>query len=137
MKIEDFSISDYEAAYSFWKKIDGMGLSSADDRENIDRFIKQNQGLSLVCKNGNKIVGTLLCGQDGRRGYLYHLAVDPLYRRRGIGTLLVEKCLERLRGCGIGKCHLFVYASNRTGQEYWEKTGWHLRRDILVFSKDL
>jgi ribosomal protein S18 acetylase RimI-like enzyme len=126
---------DYDAAYSLWQRTEGMGHSAADSRENIAAFLQRNPGLSLVARWNGELVGTLLCGQDSRRGYLYHLAVASEHRGRGIGTRLVESCLARLAACGIQKCHAFVYVHNEGGKQFWRKLGCEERVDLLIMSR--
>ncbi|MCJ7518963.1 MAG: GNAT family N-acetyltransferase, partial [Anaerolineaceae bacterium] len=83
------------------------------------------------------IIGTVLGGSDGRRGYIYHLAVYKDYQQQGLGRQLLEKCLATLKAQGLQKCHIFVISSNIEGLNFWIKLGWLLRNDILVMSKDL
>ena len=82
-----------------------------------------------------QLVGAVLCGHDGRRGYMHHLAVQTAYRRQGIGQALVEHCLARLKAAGIDKCHIFVYSANQAGQAFWKKTGWVLRANLVLMSR--
>ncbi|PNR94754.1 GNAT family N-acetyltransferase [Petrotoga sp. 9PWA.NaAc.5.4] len=131
------TINDYDQMYNLWKNIEGMGLSDSDTKENIEKFLNKNQGLNYICEKEGKIIGTILCGEDGRRGYLYHLAVDKDYRRKGIGTKLVNLVFDNLKKKGIIKCHLFVYYENELGKTFWEKTGWHKRNELLIYSKDI
>jgi ribosomal protein S18 acetylase RimI-like enzyme len=131
------TIKDYDQMYQLWGNTEGMGLSDSDTKENIEKFLNKNQGLNYVCEEGEKIIGTILCGEDGRRGYLYHLAVDKEYRRSGIGKQLVEIVLKNLKKRGIIKCHLFVYYENELGKTFWEKTGWYKRDELLIYSKDI
>jgi len=131
------TIKDYDQMYQLWGNTEGMGLSDSDTKENIERFLNKNQGLNYVCEEEEKIIGTILCGEDGRRGYLYHLAVDKEYRRSGIGKQLVEIVLRNLKKRGIIKCHLFVYYENELGKTFWEKTGWYKRDELLIYSKDI
>ena len=91
--------------------------------------------MSYCCEEHDSIIGTILCGHDGRRGYIYHVTVALEYRGRGIGRLLVEKSLERLKVEGINKCHLFVFADNTIGNAFWTASGWTKREDIFVYSK--
>jgi len=137
IKFREAKIEDYEQMYRLWEKTEGMGLSESDTKENIERFLNKNQGLNYVCEDNEKIVGTILCGEDGRRGYLYHLAVDKKYRRNGIGKELVNLVLNSLKEKGIIKCHLFVYYENEIGKTFWEKTGWYKRDELLIYSKDI
>jgi ribosomal protein S18 acetylase RimI-like enzyme len=134
--IEAFGMDCYDEAISLWTRTPGMGLSPADDRKPMTVFLKRNPGLSFAAWSGSTLVGTILCGTDGRRGFLYHLAVDSAYRRRGLGTRLVSRSLSALKTSGIDKCHLFVIAENASGAAFWEAAGWILRKDILTYSKN-
>ena len=135
--IEEISPDDYEELLSLWSSIPGMGINEADSEENIRRFLLKNVGLSFCYKEDNKIIGTILCGQDGRRGYIYHTAVTPEFRGRGIGRMLVENSLRQLKNLGIGKCHLFVFADNEPGKAFWNSIGWVKRDDIFAYSRTL
>jgi len=135
--IAEMQISDYDEMCELWRKTSGVGLSSADKKEYIEGFLSRNKGLSYVCRHNGKIVGTIMCGHDGRRGYIYHVAVVEEYRRRGIGRKLVETSLERLKSEGIDKCHLFVIAENTIGKNFWTSMGWDRRDDIIVYSKSI
>ena len=135
--IRRMEISDYEQALDLWKRTAGMGLSAADEKQEIEKFLKKNSALCFSAFDGKKMIGTILCGEDGRRGYLYHLAVDENYRKTGIGKNLVQNSLDALKEMGIQKCHLFVIADNETGIAFWDHIGWELRKDIEVMSMDL
>ncbi len=96
IQINEMSVLHIQAALALWKQIEGMGLSSADEPGALARFIQQNAGLSYIAEEDGQLVGTCLCGCDGRRGYLYHLAVLPQYRRRGLGSALVRTVFTAL-----------------------------------------
>ncbi|MFD1775970.1 GNAT family N-acetyltransferase [Paenibacillus rhizophilus] len=135
MIYREMTKDDYDAAYSLWEKTEGMGLSAADSREEISRFLERNPGLSQVCVSPDGgLAGTALCGHDGRRGFLYHVAVSGEHRGKGIGRGLVSNCLEALRSEGIAKCHLMVIGSNADGQRFWSGIGWEFRDSILLYS---
>ncbi|BCG56976.1 N-acetyltransferase [Paenibacillus sp. URB8-2] len=135
MIYREMTKEDYDAAYSLWKNTEGMGLSAADSREEISRFLERNRGLSQVCVSPDGgLAGTALCGHDGRRGFLYHVAVSGEHRGKGIGRALVSNCLEALRAEGIAKCHLMVIGSNADGQRFWNGIGWEFRDGILLYS---
>jgi ribosomal protein S18 acetylase RimI-like enzyme len=93
--------------------------------------------MSKVAVEDGRVVGTVLCGKDGRRGYLYHLCVDELYRRKGLGRKLVASCLEDLEKAGIARCHLFIFGGNEAGKQFWRATGWQERLDISLYSKNI
>ena len=124
MRIEAFSMGDYEEAAALWAAMPEIGLDDADARENMDRFLARNPGMSFVARHEGKVVGAVLCGHDGRRGYLHHLAVLPQHRNRGLGRDLVDRCLRALAAAGIQRCNIFIYAENEDGKRFWRKTGW-------------
>jgi ribosomal protein S18 acetylase RimI-like enzyme len=131
------TIEDYEEVYELWKITSNEALSSADERDPIGRYLTRNEGSSLVAIEEGIIVGTVLCGHDGRRGYIHHMAVLPEYRRRGIAKALADEALKRLREQGIEKVHIFVFTDNHTAQAAWSSMGWQKRDEILVYSFSL
>jgi ribosomal protein S18 acetylase RimI-like enzyme len=130
IRLRRFRTADYDSVLALWKRSEGIGLNESDTREAIARYLRRNTGMSLVAVRGSRIVAAILCGHDGRRGYLHHLAVSRRWRRGGVGSRLVAACLERLREEGIPKCNLFLFASNRTGRAFWRRIGWSVRRDL-------
>lgn len=131
-------MEDYDAAYALWEASEGIGLSAADARENIESFLSQNPGLSFVARSDDgTLAGALLASCDGRRGFLYHCAVAKSHRRRGIGKALVERSLAALAARGMRKCHIFVAADNAEGKRFWQRIGWEERTTILVMSHDV
>ena len=133
--VREMNVDDLEAAIRLWRDTPGMGLSSADSAENLASFLQRNPGLSFAAFDQARLVGTALCGQDGRRGFIYHLAVDAACRRGGIGSRLVECCVGGLKAAGIEKCHIMVLAGNLHGLAFWQKMGWSQRGDILLMSR--
>ncbi|WP_019913931.1 GNAT family N-acetyltransferase [Paenibacillus sp. HW567] len=137
MNYRSMTADDYEAAYRLWENTAGMGLSSADSREEIVRYLERNPGMSQICENEDgTLAGTAMCGHDGRRGYMYHVAVSEAGRGKGVGRKLVSLCLEKLRESGIVKCHLMVIEDNGLGQSFWAGIGWQKRDGIVLFSQD-
>lgn len=134
--IREMTINDYEQMIALWKGIEGLALSDADSRDNIDRYINRNKGLCYVYEQDHRIAGTILCGHDGRRGYIYHVAVHPDYRNQRIGNKLVQTGLEKLRNEGIDKCHLFVIEDNVVGNDFWAAVGWDKRSGFYIYSKN-
>jgi putative acetyltransferase len=128
--------SDLDDVLTLWKEIEGIGLSPSDTVERISRYLECNPGLSFVAYDGPVLVAAMLCGHDGRRGYIHHLAVLDGHRRHGIGQELVRRCLARLRSEGIEKCHLFVLGHNDVALRFWERSGWRRRTDLEMFSKE-
>lgn len=137
VEIRNMDFDDYAGALKLWKSLPGLGLSSADEQDAFNHFLEKNPNTCFIAKDGSKIIGTVLGGSDGRRGYLYHLAVHRNYQRIGLGRQLSEKCLSALKSQGLQKSHIFVISSNQEGLRFWEKLGWLLRKDIFVMSRDL
>jgi ribosomal protein S18 acetylase RimI-like enzyme len=135
--ISEMTPSDYDEAALLWESTEGVGLSGGDSRQGVGAFLERNPGLSFVARTAGELVGAVMCGHDGRRGYLYHLAVVPRSRRRGVGRTLVEKCLAELRSIGILKCHLLAFSGNLPGRRFWQAVGWTARDDLTVMSADL
>jgi ribosomal protein S18 acetylase RimI-like enzyme len=124
IRTRDFGIDDYDAAVDLWNRVEGLDVAEGDDRETIRRFLARNPGLSRVATEGSKIIGAVLCGHDGRRGYVYHLAVDPAHGRRGLGRRLIDECLAGLKQAGLERVNLLVAHDNLRGREFWRRCGW-------------
>lgn len=136
-EIGEMKPEDYDSVFSLWKNSENVGLNEADSPENFQRYLKRNPGLSLVARENGSVVGAILCGHDGRRGYLHHLAVAPQYRKKGIGQGLVQGCLHRLKNLGILKSHVFVFARNHEGGKFWSAIGWRGRPELRMMSIDI
>lgn len=132
--IRIMTVEDYDGVYRLWKKIKGFGLRSVDDsREGVQRFLRRNPATSIVAEEDGKIVGSILCGHDGRRGCLYHVCVDAAYRRRGIGKDMVVKAMEALRQEEINKVSLIAFTKNDVGNAFWNTIGWTQRLDLNYY----
>lgn len=134
VEIREMQPEDYSQVIELWRSCEGIGLSDDDSQAGIAHYLARNPGLSFVADEDGQVVGAVLVGQDGRRGYLNHLAVKPTHRGRHIGSALVESSLAALRALGIRKCHIFVYTDNQGGFAFWEKNGWEARRDLQIMS---
>lgn len=135
--IHEMSLEDYQKIYQLWEMSENIGLSKADSRHGIEKFLERNPGMSYVAWEEGEIIGTVLCGHDGRRGYIHHLMVHPDQRRRGIGQSLVSRCMFALTRIGIQKCHLFVYEDNMGGIKFWESLGWTRRVELTMMSRQV
>ena len=132
------TIEDYDQVYDLWLSCKGMGLNNVDDtREGIEKYLKRNPETSFVAEEDGKIVGVIIAGNDGRRGYIYHTAVHPDHRHQGIGTKLVDAALEALNSVGINKVALVVFSRNEDGNAFWEKIGFSERHDLSYRNKAL
>lgn len=132
--IRPFVEADITAALTLWRATPGVGLSAADEPDALARYLARNPGLSLVAEFRGTLVGTLLCGHDGRRGLIHHLVAAPGHRRQRIGQRLVCAGLQGLRTQGIDKCHLMVFNDNQSGQSFWQAMGARHRGDLALFS---
>lgn len=135
--IRSFRSEDYDAVIVLWQRTEGVGLNESDTRRAIIAFLRRNPRLSFVAEKNRRIIGAVLCGHDGRRGYLHHLAVAGRYRHRGIGRQLVSACLAKLRKAGIQKCNVFIFANNVAGMKFWAHTGWNLRTELRLMQIQL
>lgn len=138
MKIRKMSIEDYDKVYALWMSCVGMGLNNIDDSpEGIAKYLRRNPDTCFVAEENDKIIGVILSGHDGRRGFIHHTAVAPSERGRGIGKLLVEKALEALKNEGIIKVALVVFDRNEVGNGFWEKMGFTKREDLVYRNRAL
>ena len=138
MSIRIMTPADYDAVYALWMSCKNMGFNHLDDsREGIERFLRRNPTTSFVAFEGDALAGVILAGQDGRRGYIYHMAVAESHRRQGIGTALVARCLAALRAEGIHKVALLVFRYNDAGNAFWERQGFAERADVAYRNRAL
>ncbi len=133
--IQELTIDDYDDVRELWSSSDSIELGGADSREQIGRFLDRNPGLSFVALDGDKIVGVVLCGHDGRRGYIDQLVVNKSHRRLGIGRSLVSRCIYNLMRIGIRKWHLFVFEDNEEAISFWKTLGWSKRVELVTMSR--
>ena len=123
--LEPMTIGDYDEVRALWMTISGFGIRTLDDsREDIERFIRRNPTTSVVAKVDGRIVGSILCGSDGRQGALYHVCVAKPWRRQGIGIQMVAYCMQELSSMGINKVSLIAFRRNDAGNAFWKNTGW-------------
>lgn len=138
MEIRKMVISDYSEIYNLWMSCEGMGLNTIDDSKNgIDIFLKRNPETCFVAVEQEIIIGVIMAGNDGRRGYIYHTAVAPTHRNQGIATKLVDFTTKALFDLGIAKVALVVFEKNKTGNAFWEKQGFTVRNDLVYRNKSL
>lgn len=136
--IRQMTVNDYSNVYELWLSCKGMGLNDVDDsEEGIARFLSRNPDTCFVAEIDNQIVGVIMAGNDGRRGYIYHTAVHPDFRKQGIGSLLVDATLNVLKQIGISKVALVVFDKNADGNAFWEKQGFTVRSDLTYRNKSL
>ena len=138
MDIRTMIPEDYDAVYSLWMHTPGMGLNNMDDsREGITRYLARNPNTCFVAAVSGEIVGAILSGHDGRRGFIYHMAVAVPHREKGIGSLLLDHALKALKSEGITKVALVVMDRNAIGNDFWERKGFVMRTDLIYRNKAL
>lgn len=136
MNIRLMSIADYDAVFALWNACEGVGLNELDDsKEGIEKFLKRNPESCFVAEDKGEIIGVIMAGNDGRRGYIYHTAVNPNCRGRGIGAALVEAAIDALKEAGINKTALVVFGTNNIGNAFWECMSFTERNDLIYRNK--
>ena len=129
---------DYDGVFELWKNTPGMGLNTADDsREGIEKYLKRNPDTSFVAIHEGKIIGVIMAGHDGRRGYIYHTAVLQKFRGQGIGKELVDRATEALDREGINKIALVAFAENKIGNGFWDSIGFSERDDLVYRNRNI
>jgi ribosomal protein S18 acetylase RimI-like enzyme len=123
--IRQMKIGDYTRVYALWKETEELSLEESDSKESLGIYLRRNRGFCFVACDGDQIIGTILCGHEGRRGILRHLAVGRNCRHRGIARALIKQCLSALARAGIRKCNTFVLDGNEEGKRFWENMGWY------------
>jgi ribosomal protein S18 acetylase RimI-like enzyme len=133
----EFVIGDYDAVIALWSGVNGIEISEGDSREEIAHYFERNPGLSHVAEADGRIVGAALCGHDGRRGWIYHLAVTPSHRRQQVGKLVVDVCVNALRAAGLKRAIILVAGDNPSGLEFWLRNGWENIDGAIAMTRDL
>ena len=138
MTIRKMIAQDYDGVYALWMSCKNMGFNDVDDsRAGIEKFLRRNPDTSFVAEENGAVIGVILGGQDGRRGYIYHLSVADGHRRRGIGAQLTDRCLNAMREAGIAKAALLVFKRNEAGNAFWESQGFSAREDVAYRNRAL
>ena len=129
---------DYDAVYRVWYSTPGMGLNTVDDsREGIEKYLKRNPTTCFIALCEDIVIGVILSGHDGRRGYIYHTAVLPEYRGNGIAKQLVNLTMAALEEEGIHKVALVAFEQNEIGNAFWEHIGFTAREDLVYRNKNI
>ena len=136
--IRPMTIADYDGVYDLWISTPGMGLNTTDDsREGIARYLRRNPTTCFVAEEAGRIIGVIIAGHDGRRGFIYHTAVRPECRKQGIATQLVEHAMDALEKEGIHKAALVVFERNALGNAFWERIGFEERTDLVYRNRSI
>jgi len=137
VKTRELVIDDYDAAVALWQEEENVEICEGDSREEIRAYLERNPSLSRVAEVNGVLAGAVLCGHDGRRGFLYHLVVSPRYRGRGLGKLLLTECARGLHAAGIQRVIILVARDNSLGREFWLRNGWEELGDALPMARDV
>ena len=130
-KIKAMAIEDYDEILNLWKNTDGVGLSGNDDsKKSIKIFLEKNPNTCFVVEYKKEVIGTIMAGNDGRRGHIYHLMVKPEHRKNGLGKKLLEKTEKALKKEGVKKVFLVAFKKNKIGNIFWENNGYKTRNDL-------
>lgn len=133
-EIREMTVEDFDQVHELWMEISGFGIRSMDDsREGVERFLKRNPGCSVAAVQDGRIVGSILCGHDGRRGCLYHVCVRKENRKQGIGKAMVVFAMEALKRERINKVSLIAFTKNDIGNAFWKEIGWTQRKDLNYY----
>ncbi|HET9950321.1 MAG TPA: GNAT family N-acetyltransferase [Candidatus Eisenbacteria bacterium] len=135
--IRPFERGDIPAVLDLWRETEGLGVGPGDTIEGVARLLERNPGCSWVASDGAAIAGAILCGHDGRRGHLYHLAIAAAHRRQGLASALVQKSLLALHAAGIERCLLSVLAENEAATRFWTSIGARMRSELRMLSFDI
>lgn len=133
MKIENFTLKNYEYIIGLWRKA-GISVGSTDSEKEIRRMLTLNPNLFLIGKIKNKIIAVVMGGFDGRRGYVHHLAVDPLHQKKGYGNMIMDELINRFRKIGVHKIHLFIERDNLEVVNFYKNLEWQVRDDLIMMS---
>jgi N-acetylglutamate synthase len=133
----EFVMADYDQTFALWEQTEGLEICEGDSRAEISEYLKRNPGLSRVAEADGKIVGAALCGHDGRRGWIYHLAVAKEYRGSGVGKLIIDDCARGLREVGLKRAIILVAGDNPTGHEFWLRNGWEDIDGAIAMTREL
>lgn len=129
--------SDYRSVVSLWQRCDGVEVAEGDDQASFSAYLERNSGLSFCAETNGVIIGAALCGHDGRRGFIYHLAVAPEFRGRGVGKEILQRGLAGLGEVGITRVLVLVAKNNSLGQDFWLSQGFEAISGALPLGKDL
>lgn len=137
VRYEVFRTEDCQNALDFWSGMPGVHLhtNGEDSVEGIEAYIRRNEGSSFIAWDEDKMVGAIMCGHDGRRGMIYHLAIAPEYRRMGVGKKLMQLSVGKLKEAGIKKCMLLVLKDNELGKSFYPSIGWNEEKMVDLYSK--
>jgi N-acetylglutamate synthase len=133
----EFVMDDYDGAIALWQSVEGVEICEGDSREEIQEFLERNPRLSQVAEADGRIVGVAMCGHDGRRGWIYHLAVAAEYRGQQVGKRLLDACVAGLRSAGLKRAIILVAGDNPVGRDFWLRNGWEEITGAIPMTREI
>ena len=115
---------DVGAVLGLWSAARSSHANTADRREDIEALLQDSPAALLVAEENGLVVGAVIAGWDGWRGNIYRLAINPEYRRRGIGLQLLRAAETYLRDCGIGRVTALVAFDDAVAAAFWDAAGY-------------
>ena len=137
MEVREMKVCDYESVIELWRNCEGLGVHDFETKEWLGNYLSRNPGMSFVAVDNDNVIGAVLCGHEGRRGYLNHLGVTDNYREKGVAKALINAVENKLRQIGIRRCNAFVFRNNKVAIEFYRKTGFNTRDSMQMVSKDI
>lgn len=130
MEIRTMQLYDYEEVMALWSRASDIGVGPDDSRSHLGKYLHRNPGMSFVALENDRIVGAVMAGHDGYRGFIHHTAVDKEHRGKGIGEQLVRRAIEAIHADGVNKVVCVAFKSNSVGNSFWDKLGFTVRDDL-------
>ncbi len=136
LALREFAMADYAAVDDLWRRSD-LWMRPSDQPDRVALKLTRDPDLFLVAETGARLVGVALGGWDGRRAYIYHLAVDPDWRRRGVASRLMDELEERFRARGALKAKLQIVQGNDASTAFFGARGYRLESDCQPWGREL
>ena len=136
VRVREFVVADYDGVHELWRRSD-LWMRPSDGLAAVELKLTRDPDLFLVACVAERVVGVTMGGWDGRRAYVYHLAVDPEWRRRGVASLLMGELEERFRGKGALKAKLQILEGNDASAAFFSARGYEFERCCVPWGKEL
>ncbi len=132
--VRKMTMDDYAKVHELWMNIHKFGIRSIDDsKDGIQRFLTRNPDTSVVAVSNGELIGSILCGHDGRTASFYHVCVKEEFRNQGVGKTMVMHCMKALEKEKVSKISLVAFKDNEVGNSFWKEEGWQKREDLNLY----
>jgi ribosomal protein S18 acetylase RimI-like enzyme len=132
--VRNMTMDDYAKVHELWMNIHKFGIRSIDDsKDGIQRFLMRNPDTSVVAVSNGELIGSILCGHDGRTASFYHVCVKEEFRNQGVGKTMVMHCMKALEKEKVSKISLVAFKDNEVGNSFWKEEGWQKREDLNLY----